>query len=260
MNMVSKPNVKTEATPALVVDNVSHRFGETLALDDVSLEVPRGAFVVLLGLNGAGKSTLFALITRLYDNVTGEIRILGHDVRRRASAALQRLGVVFQGRTLDLDLSLKQNLLYHCSLHGIRGREARARTKRALEFVELADRANEKVRNLSGGQARRVEIARSLLHHPSLLLLDEPTVGLDIDSRESVLKIVRSLVAKEGLGVLWATHLFDEVESSDLVVILHKGRVLFTGTVTECLEKTGTKTVSDAFRALTGITDTELAA
>jgi len=260
MNMVSEPNVKTEAGPALVVDNVSHRFGETLALSDVSLEVPRGAFVVLLGLNGAGKSTLFALITRLYDNVTGEIRILGHDVRRRASAALQRLGVVFQGRTLDIDLSLKQNLLYHCALHGISGREARARSKRALEFVELADRANEKVRNLSGGQARRVEIARSLLHRPALLLLDEPTVGLDIDSRESAVKIVRSLVAKEGLGVLWATHLFDEVEPTDLVVILHKGRVLFTGAVTEFLEKTGTKTVSDAFRALTGITDTELAA
>ena len=260
MDMVSEPNVETETAPALVVNNVSHRFGETLALNDVSLNVPRGTFVVLLGLNGAGKSTLFALITRLYDNVTGEILILGHDVRRRASAALQRLGVVFQGRTLDSDLSLKQNLLYHCALHGIRGREARTRVRSALEFVGLADRANEKVRNLSGGQARRVEIARSLLHRPALLLLDEPTVGLDIDSRESVLKIVRSLVATGGLGVLWATHLFDEVEPTDLVVILHKGRVLFTGTVPEFLEKSGTKTVSDAFRSITGITDTELAA
>jgi len=260
MDMVSEPNVETETAPALVVNNVSHRFGETLALNDVSLNVPRGTFVVLLGLNGAGKSTLFALITRLYDNVTGEILILGHDVRRRASAALQRLGVVFQGRTLDGDLSLKQNLLYHCALHGIRGREARTRVKSALEFVGLADRANEKVRNLSGGQARRVEIARSLLHRPALLLLDEPTVGLDIDSRENALKIVRSLVATGGLGVLWATHLFDEVEPTDLVVILHKGRVLFTGTVPEFLEKSGTNTVSDAFRSITGITDTELAA
>jgi len=260
MDMVSEPNVETETARALVVSNVSHRFGETVALNDVSLNVPRGAFVVLLGLNGAGKSTLFALITRLYDNVSGEILILGHDVRRRASAALQRLGVVFQGRTLDSDLSLKQNLLYHCALHGIRGREARARVRSALEFVGLDDRANEKVRNLSGGQARRVEIARSLLHRPALLLLDEPTVGLDIDSRESALKIVRSLVATGGLGVLWATHLFDEVEPTDLVVILHKGRVLFTGTVPEFLEKSGAKTVSDAFRSVTGITDTELAA
>src|ERR1041384_408354 len=176
MDMTPDPEVPTEANAALVVRNVSHKFGDTVALDDVSLDVPRGAFVVLLGLNGAGKSTLFALITRLYDNITGEIRIFGYDVRRRASAALQRLGVVFQSRTLDLDLSLKQNMLYYCALHGIRGRAARERVKRALEIVGLADRAKEKVRNLSGGQARRVEIARSLLHRPLLLLLDEPTV------------------------------------------------------------------------------------
>jgi ABC-2 type transport system ATP-binding protein len=258
--MASEPQLEAEAAPALLVKNVSHRFGETLALDDVSLEVPRGAFVVLLGLNGAGKSTLFALVTRLYDNVSGEIRIFGNDVRRRASAALQRLGVVFQSRTLDLDLSLKQNLLYHCALHGIRGREARARTARALEIVGLADRAGEKVRNLSGGQARRVEIARSLLQRPALLLLDEPTVGLDIGSRESVISIVRSLVETEGLGVLWATHLFDEVRPTDLVVVLHKGRVLFTGSLPELLAKTGTQNVSDAFRTLTGTTAREMAA
>jgi ABC-2 type transport system ATP-binding protein len=259
MDMASEPQQEA-AAPALVVRNVSHRFGETLALDDVSLEVPRGTFVVLLGLNGAGKSTLFALVTRLYDNVTGEIRIFGYDVRRRASAALQRLGVVFQSRTLDLDLSLKQNLLYHCALHGIRGREARERTARALEIVGLADRAGDKVRSLSGGQARRVEIARSLLHRPALLLLDEPTVGLDIGSRESVIDIVRSLVASEGLGVLWATHLFDEVRPTDLVVVLHKGRVLFIGPVPELLAKTGTQNVSDAFRTITGTTPAELAA
>lgn len=260
MDMASEPQSEGEAAPALQVKNVSHRFGEKLALDDVSLQVPRGAFVVLLGLNGAGKSTLFALITRLYDNVTGEIRIFGFDVRRRASAALQRLGVVFQSRTLDSDLSLKQNLLYHCALHGIRGREARERTKRALEIVGLSDRGGEKVRNLSGGQARRVEIARSLLHRPALLLLDEPTVGLDIGSRESVINIVRSLVTSEGLGVLWATHLFDEVRDTDQVIVLHEGRILFAGTVPEMLQETGEPNVSDAFRKLTGTTALELAA
>ncbi len=260
MDMAANPQSTDAGAPALVVNNVSHSFGENLALDDVSLNIPRGRFVVLLGLNGAGKSTLFALVTRLYDNVTGEIRIFGHDVRRRASAALQRLGVVFQSRTLDLDLSLKQNLLYHCALHGIRGREARRRTDRALQIVGLADRAREKVRNLSGGQARRVEIARSLLHEPALLLLDEPTVGLDIGSRESVVDIVRSLVEKEGLGVLWATHLFDEVRPTDLVVVLHKGRVLFTGSVPELLAKTGTQNVSDAFRKITGTGVAEMAA
>jgi ABC-2 type transport system ATP-binding protein len=258
--MAAEPDPPDAGAPALAVRNVSHSFGENLALDDVSLDIPRGRFVVLLGLNGAGKSTLFALVTRLYDNVTGEIRIFGHDVRRRASAALQRLGVVFQSRTLDLDLSLKQNLLYHCALHGIRGREARRRTERALQIVGLADRAREKVRNLSGGQARRVEIARSLLHQPSLLLLDEPTVGLDIGSRESVINIVRSLVDKEGLSVMWATHLFDEVRPTDLIVVLHKGRVLFTGSVPDLLAKTATQNVSDAFRKLTNTDATEIAA
>ncbi len=265
MTTVTNPNLQhlaTEVDPSdsLLVNGVSHAFGEKKVLKNVSLSVPRGAFTVLLGLNGAGKSTLFALITRLYDNVSGEICILGHDVRRRPTAALQRLGVVFQSRTLDSDLTLQQNLLYHAALHGIAKSEAKRRAAQALETVGLADRAQEKVRNLSGGQARRVEIARSLLHRPGLLLLDEATVGLDIDSRESVLEIVRGLVAREGLGVLWATHLIDEVKADDRVVVLHKGEVLYSGTVPGLLQTTGTATVSDAFRAMTGASATAEAA
>lgn len=241
---------------ALVVSGVSHKFGDYLALDNVSLSVPRGVFTVLLGLNGAGKSTLFSLITRLYDNVSGEIRIFGHDVRRRPMAALQQLGVVFQSRTLDTDLTLRQNLNYHAALHGISRRQASPRVAEALQTVGLIDRADEKVRALSGGQARRVEIARCLLHKPGLLLLDEATVGLDIGSRESVVGIVRSLVAKSGLGVLWATHLMDEIAPTDRVVVLHKGKVLFAGSVPEMLEATGAKDIRAAFRSMTG-TDRE---
>lgn len=242
----------TPAPDALYVNSVSHSFGDKRVLDNVSLTVPRGSFTMLLGLNGAGKSTLFSLITRLYDNVTGEIRILGNDVRRRPGPALQRLGVVFQSRTLDADLTLQQNLLYHAALHGLGRGEAKKRAEQALAIVGLSDRAHEKVRALSGGQARRVEIARSLLHRPGCLILDEPTVGLDIGSRESVIGIVRDLVQREGLGVLWATHLIDEIQPSDLVVVLHKGRVLFTGKVPEMLAATGTGNMRDAFRALTG--------
>jgi ABC-2 type transport system ATP-binding protein len=238
--------------PALVVRGVSHRFGPTLALDNVSLAVPRGAFVVLLGPNGAGKSTLFALVTRLYDSVSGEIRILGHDVRRRPTAALQRLGVVFQSRSLDSDLSVLQNLTYHASLHGMGRREGHLRAVQALEKVGLAERANAKVRTLSGGQARRVEIARALLHDPALLLLDEATVGLDVASRESVLAIVRGLVREQGVGVLWATHLVDEVAGDDRVVLLHKGRVRFAGRVPELLEAAQEKSMRSAFMRLTG--------
>lgn len=252
MMLAPAAETDTGAADALVVSQVSHRFGDTLALDGVSLEVPRGTFVMLLGLNGAGKSTLFSLVTRLYDNVTGEIRILGHDVRRRPSAALQRLGVVFQSRTLDADLTLRQNLLYHAALHGISRSEARRRASEVLEIVGLADKSSDVVRSLSGGQARRVEIARSLLHRPSCLLLDEPTVGLDIGSRESVVEIVRSLVARQGLGVLWATHLIDEIAATDQVVLLHKGRVLFDGDVPGFLAEGKAATPRDAFRTITG--------
>jgi ABC-2 type transport system ATP-binding protein len=242
----------TAGVAALMVRGVTHRFGKVTALDDVSLTVPQGAFSVLLGLNGAGKSTLFALVTRLYDNVTGEIRVCGFDVRRQPSRALAELGVVFQSRALDPDLSLMQNLTYHAALHGIGRREAGRRADELLETVGLADRAKERVRVLSGGQARRVEIARSLLHSPGCLVLDEATVGLDIGSRESIVALVRDLVAREGIGVLWATHLIDEVLPSDHVVVLHKGRVLFEGGVPALLETTGRPGIREAFRAMTG--------
>lgn len=239
------------SVPALSVRRVSHRFGAVVALDDVSLEVPQGSFTVLLGPNGAGKSTLFQLATRLYDSVSGEISIFGHDVRRAPSKALARLGVVFQCRTLDLDLSLAQNLAYHASLHGLPTAQARERQASVLSVVGLSDKARDKVRALSGGQARRLEIARALLHEPGLLLLDEATVGLDIAAREQVLKTVRGLVAGRGLGVLWATHLIDEVEAGDHVVVLDRGRVRFSGDVAGLLAATGRANVREAFQALT---------
>jgi ABC-2 type transport system ATP-binding protein len=239
-------------TDALLVKGVSHRYGPVLALDDVSLVVPRGGIVVLLGPNGAGKSTLFALITRLYDNVTGEIRILGHDVRRQPAAALRQLGVVFQSRSLDADLTVLQNLAYHAALHGIGRADGHRRARDALIKVGLADCGNARVRTLSGGQARRVEIARALLHDPACLLLDEATVGLDVASRESVLAIVRGLAKERGVGVLWATHLVDEVASDDRVVLLHKGRVRFAGPVPDLLTLAQVGNLRGAFMRVTG--------
>jgi ABC-2 type transport system ATP-binding protein len=257
--MLTMPQPVPESTEALSVRGVSHRFGPVAALDDVSLAVPRSSIVVLLGPNGAGKSTLFALITRLYDNVTGEIRILGHDVRRQPAAALQQLGVVFQSRSLDADLSVLQNLTYHAALHGIGRSAGRRKALAALDQVGLADRAGAKVRTLSGGQARRVEIARALLHEPACLLLDEATVGLDVASRESVLGIVRGLVKDCGVGVLWATHLVDEVAPDDRVVLLHRGRVHFAGGVPELLARAQADTLRGAFMRLTEATRAEAA-
>jgi ABC-2 type transport system ATP-binding protein len=239
------------AAPALEARGLSHAYGERKALDDVSIAVPPGAFAVLLGLNGAGKSTLFSLVTRLFAARAGDIRIFGHDLRREPSAALSLLGVVFQARTLDLDLSLQQNLLYHAALHGIGGREARARAKALLARIGLGERAKEKARNLSGGQMRRLEIARALLHHPRLLLLDEPTVGLDVEARADILAHVRGLVSEEGVSALWATHLIDEVADSDLVIVLHRGKVLAQGTAAAIVKAAGAADMGDAFARLT---------
>ena len=216
-------------TRALEVEGLSHSFGKRRALDQVAFAIPPGAFTVLLGQNGAGKTTLFNLITRLYSNRTGSIRIFGIDVRARPTAALARLGVVFQQRTVDLDLSVVQNLTYAAGLHGLPRREARVRAEAELARFDLADRAKDKVRQLSGGQMRRVEIARALLHHPRLLLLDEPTVGLDNGSRQTILEHVRHLCAADGIGVLWATHLIDEVHADDQVIVLHLGRIRALG-------------------------------
>jgi ABC-2 type transport system ATP-binding protein len=207
----------------------------------------------LLGLNGAGKSTLFSLITRLFDNTSGQIKVMGHDVRRAPKLALQHLGVVFQSRTLDPDLSVMQNMTYHAALHGLPARDARELAMSELDRVSLTDRASEKVRSLSGGQMRRVEIARALLHQPKLLLLDEPTVGLDVGARRDIISHVRQLVDADGLSVLWATHLMEEVSGNDNAVILHQGKVLASGLTGDIIREHQAPDIKTAFSALTGL-------
>src|ERR1700687_4227276 len=165
--------------------------------------------------------------------------------------ALRCMGVVFQPRTLDLDLSVMQNLLYHAALHGINRREARTRSDEVLSRMGLADRPGSKVRDLSGGQMRRLEVARALLHRPRLLLLDEATVGLDVKARAEILGHVRGLVIEQGIGVLWATHLFDEIVPSDDLVILHQGRILAEGKVARIVTKAGGRDLHSAFVQLT---------
>ncbi|MDP4026206.1 ABC transporter ATP-binding protein [Methylobacterium sp. NEAU 140] len=236
------------AAPALEVAGVGHRFGARAALADVSMRVERGRFAALLGPNGAGKTTLFSVITRLYDNRQGRVAIFGHPLDREPSRALARLGVVFQARTLDTDLTVEQNLLYHANLHGIARGAARVRIAELLDRVGLSDRRGDKVRTLSGGQSRRIEIARSLVHRPELLLLDEPTVGLDLESRADIVAIVRALVRDEGLSVLWATHIFEEIDPADDAVVLHRGQVVASGRAGD-LARPG-ETLADAFRRL----------
>ena len=236
--------------PALAISGVSHLYGRRKALDDVTFAIAPASFTVLLGLNGAGKTTLFSLITRLFATRRGAIRIFGHDVGVEPGAALRVLGVVFQPRTLDLDLSVMQNLMFHAALHGIGAPEARGRAHAVLDEIELSARAGDKVRELSGGQVRRVEIARALLHRPRLLVLDEPTVGLDINARAAMLARVRGLAAA-GVAVLWATHLVDEIAEGDDVVILHEGRVLAHGPVGRIVQEAGAADIRAAFTQMT---------
>src|SRR5258708_15847919 len=168
---------------ALAIEGVSHSYGNRRALDNVSFTVAPGSFTALLGLNGAGKSTLFSIITRLFGVQAGRIGIFSHDIGREPGEALRRLGVVFQPRTLDLDLSVTQNLLYHAALQGIDRRQARTRSGEVLSRMGIADRPGSKVRDLSGGQMRRLEIAPALVHPPPLLPPYEATGGLDINAR-----------------------------------------------------------------------------
>ncbi len=212
----------------LTVEGISHDWGARRALDGVSFSVEPGRFCALLGPNGAGKSTLFGMLTRLFTPRTGRIAIAGHDMAREPRAALARMGVVFQASTLDPDLTVKRNLLYFAALHGLSGREAETRAMAALERLGMAERAGEKTAKLNGGHRRRMEIARALLHRPEVLLLDEPTVGLDAASRAAITGHVHDL-ASQGLTVLWATHLVDEVRATDRLVVLHRGRVLADG-------------------------------
>jgi ABC-2 type transport system ATP-binding protein len=236
--------------PAFSVEGLGHRFGQRRALKDVSFAILPGEFTVLLGLNGAGKTTLFSLATRLYAQTEGTIRVFGMDIRQRALDCLRLMGIVFQQPTLDLDLSVEQNLFYHCALHGLSHREAAGRIAAEIDRVGLEEQRRDKVRQLSGGQRRRIEIARALLHRPRLLLLDEPTVGLDISSRQFLLDHVRHLCREEGLAALWATHLIDEVGEGARVVVLHRGEVRAVGGVAELVGDTRASTMRAAFETL----------
>jgi ABC-2 type transport system ATP-binding protein len=235
---------------ALDVRGLDHAFGPRRALDSVTFTVARGDFTVLLGLNGAGKTTLFALITRLFHSASGSIAVFGHDIRRQPSAALARLGVVFQQPTLDLDLTVEQNLFYSAALYGMGRRAAAPRIATELARAGLAERRRDKTRSLSGGQRRRVELARALVHDPGLLLLDEPTVGLDIESRQMLLEHVRRLCSERGLAVLWATHLIDEADDSAQVIVLHQGRILANGPVPQVVAAAGAGALKPAFDQL----------
>lgn len=236
---------------ALDVVSLSFAYGKKQVLHDLSFQVKAGQCCILLGPNGAGKSTLFSLITRLYAYKQGEIDLAGFNVKKKPLKALGKLGVVFQQTTLDLDLTVQQNLRYHAALQGIGRKKANANIQEQLEQLGMYERRAELVRQLNGGHRRRVEIARALLHKPSVLLLDEPTVGLDVPSRESIVQHVHQLAQETDLAVLWATHLMDEVYDADKLVVIHQGSLQAQGTKVDIMRKAGVDNLNDAFFNLT---------
>ncbi len=232
---------------ALKVEKLSFKYEKKLVLKDVSFEIKHNSFFVLLGLNGAGKSTIFALLTRLLDLQEGSIVINGHDIKNYQKA-LNYIGIVFQEPTLDLDLTVKQNLNYYGSLKGLSFKQTLDSIKDEIVKIGLEDKLNTVTRELNGGHRRRVEILRSLIGSPKLLLLDEATVGLDVESRFDILEYIRNLVKEKGISVLWITHLFDEVESDDEIAIIKKGQITDTSTVKEIIKKYEQENLNDTFK------------
>ena len=215
----------------LNAENLHKSYGKTHALQGVSLQLRAGEMVALLGPNGAGKSTLLQLLTGLFSPDQGRIEVLGHDLRQHASRALAGLGVVFQQSALDLDLTVRANLLFHTDLHGLPRAVARERIQDGLALMGLTEQIDAVTRGLSGGTRRKVELVRALLHQPRVLLMDEATVGLDPASRQQLLTAVRSLTAQRQVGVLWATHLIEEIKVADRLLLLHRGAVRFDGSI-----------------------------
>lgn len=236
---------------ALAVEGLTFHYGPRKALDDVSFAIEAGRTTILLGPNGAGKSTLFSLISGLFAPQTGRIAIAGRDLQGTGAAALAPLGIVFQAQTLDLDLTVEQNLRYFCALRGMARREADERIGEELARFAMADRLHDKVRSLNGGHRRRVEIARALLHKPAILLLDEPTVGLDIPTRRDLIARLHERASLDNVALLWATHLIDEVAQDDHVIVMHRGAIVAQGRPDALMAQTGTPDLGAAFAALT---------
>ena len=241
-----------ESLPALLIDNVAKSYGPVRALDGASFKVQPGEFVALLGPNGAGKSTLFQLLSGLFVPDSGRIEVMGHDMSRDPVPALAQLGIVFQQPTLDLELTVTANLMFHAGLHGMPRAAAQKRIDDELARLSLKDRAGDKAATLSGGNRRRVELVRALMHDPRVLLMDEPTVGLDPASRGELLKLLLKMRAERGVAVLWATHLCDEVPDADRVIVLHRGKVLADTTPAQLVASAGATTIEEAFLAMTG--------
>jgi ABC-2 type transport system ATP-binding protein len=230
--------------------NLTKHFGARAALLDVSFEIFPGEFVGLLGPNGAGKTTLASIVAGLIAPDSGVVELFGTGIKTDRSAVLAKLGMVFQSRSLDLEMSVSANLRFHAALFGIAGRSARDRIDELAELLEFGPLLTRPVRTLSGGNQRRVEIARALLNRPQLVLMDEATAGLDPAARPALLEHVHELCRREGTAVMWVTHLLDEVAEADRLFILSQAVLQETGTPDEIICRSGGGSLLSAYTIL----------
>jgi ABC-2 type transport system ATP-binding protein len=238
---------------AITVTNLTKRFGELMAVDDVSFNVKQGELFALLGPNGAGKSTTIKMLTTLLQPTSGTLTLAGHDVIKHQDGARKSFGIVFQDPSVDTEMTAYENMELHAALYGIKSTETKQRIQDLLELVELWDREDTLVKNFSGGMKRRLEIARGLLHHPRVLFLDEPTLGLDTQTRNLLWDYVKTLSRKEGMTVFFTTHYLEEAEAvANRIAIIDHGSLIALGTSKQLTTQTGTDTLEQAYLALTG--------
>ena len=238
--------------PALRLHNVTKTYGGQAALNKVCLEMGQGQFVGLLGPNGAGKSTLFQISAGLFAPDSGDVQLFGLDYRRNSALIHSQLGIVFQVRSLDADISVRANFKFFGGLFGLFGRRLKERIRAVSALMDIEALLDKPVRSLSGGNQRRAEIARAMLAEPKALLLDEPTTGLDATARRNLVRHIRQIVSATGLSVLWATHLVEEVADADSITLLIRGEVRATGTPAALIAEAQVVDLTEAYIAMTG--------
>jgi ABC-2 type transport system ATP-binding protein len=233
------PEAELASSPVIAVQNIVHRYDGRTALDDVSFDVRPAELFGLLGPNGSGKTTLFRILSTLMIPTAGRALIMGFDAAKEPAALRRQIGVVFQAQSVDEKLTAYENLWHQGHLYGLHGSALKARIMEILGRVGLADRANELVETFSGGMARRVELAKGLMHHPSVLLLDEPTTGLDPGARRDLWQYLKILRDEERVSVIVTTHLMEEAERCDRLAILNEGKLVALGTPAELKREIG---------------------
>ncbi len=235
------------------VKNLTKKFDEFQAVNSISFSVNKGEIFAFLGPNGAGKTTTIKMLTTLLHPTSGEMRLNGHDPMHEQHEVRRSFGIVFQDPSLDDELTAYENMEFHGVLYKVPKEIRKARNEQLLKFVELWDRKDDLVKHFSGGMKRRLEIARGLIHHPKILFLDEPTLGLDPQTRNHIWGYIKNLTNEEGMTVFFTTHYMEEADRvANRIVVIDKGNIIALGTPQELKEKTNTTTFEDAFLALTG--------